>query len=965
MMRFAVQASALSEYSGFTASRSEIAARMQLQDEASCIALAQAAVLINDRLRLFAVIAKHKRERGESFQPDLLAEIESLFQRADWKEFDPTALNDLAADLVYVRPELATQALERATSQNKTGSMRLDFALASASMAAETSQDSTAKDNAQRLRAAIKNPRFISMFNALASIMRGVAAAEIIDKVRELNAVKEQLYLLRQWSLHSRAKDGAYAVVSFALDIAIRATEYTPTATDFRELAESLRSLIDPQQIVDLIRRFDAQHASVEAVGPTTDYHYLQMLLALAEAKVDNTAAANRLVETYSSILQIKDLAVRTACLARLLDLLPLVDTEGKIRKREGLEELALQSFETSLDALLRSTADHTYATRDILAALVPRNVPLALKVALALNVANRRDDALSWLVSALLRVQADYLDLTNVNTVIESFYDPDDAEVAVCEVLERIRNHDSESINRSGLDRAILFLAGAALQFKDADRQVRACCAALLCLRHFNVTSSDRLKQSLQERMLSAWERLSLDEDKVSLGFTVSARFASADRDMADIWLKQAEACRSSHTISSSSDPYRHCLLLLSRSYMGLVLKRLDQREDLDVLNRLIARIPSLTEQLILWTDVALRILSCGKLTEAQAIVKDQVQKRLAHYQVDTCERYSALIITLPLLYHTSRVTAIGLMRELPPSWLNSAVAQTVNFIIKKKPSWDPFETKHHHVFPLTIDEMFDLCDLAMRATVDTTIYWILSTVAASLQTKEAKRTITSNQRLDVISKLVNIRDQRFPTPQFIQHMGYHILCSIEITQLERFSKDRWESVLTQAIGIPNVADRCLVLAFRFIESLGVEGEFIPEAVEIDAFTASDKALHVGAAEAKLPHAGVLNDLLPRRDSGKRCVDGHEAGHPIRESYGESITNHISNVMGYKIGARHAKCIHHACHIMALRLLVVSSRRLGRQSKSAQVGHDDSMVCCKYRGQRNPHISGCAKAVQ
>src|SRR3984885_3119889 len=155
------------------------------------------------------------------------------------------------------------------------------------------------------------------------------------------------------------------------------------------------------------------------------------------------------------------------------------------------------------------------------------------------------------------------------------------------------------------------------------------------------------------------------------------------------------------------------------------------------------------------------------------------------------------------------------------------------------------------------------------------------------------------------------------------------------------------------------------VVLTFRFIEPLGVKGELVPEPVEINAFAASHKAFHVGAAKAKLPHAGVLNDLLPRPYSGKRCVDGYEAGNPIREPYGESITNHVSDVMGYKISTKHAKSIHHACHVEALRLLVVPSRRLGRQPEATQIGHDDGMVCCKYGSQRSPHIAGCTKAVQ
>jgi hypothetical protein len=49
----------------------------------------------------------------------------------------------------------------------------------------------------------------------------------------------------------------------------------------------------------------------------------------------------------------------------------------------------------------------------------------------------------------------------------------------------------------------------------------------------------------------------------------------------------------------------------------------------------------------------------------------------------------------------------------------------------------------------------------------------------------------------------------------------------------------------------------------------------------------------------------------------------------------------------------------------VALRFLVVSSRRLRRQSESAQIGHDDGMFLDKCSRQRNPHISGRAKAVQ
>ena len=471
------------------------------------------------------------------------------------------------------------------------------------------------------------------------------------------------------------------------------------------------------------------------------------------------------------------------------------------------------QSFEAALGALLSSTADHSYATRDIISALIPRHVKMALRVALALNVASRRDDALALLVSSMLRVRDQELDLSELSSVLTSFYDPDDAETATCQVLERVANLKPASPIQKGVKAAIPFAAGLSLKFRDGERQVRACCAAILCVDRFDVPSVDGLKKSLIERMVQAWDRLDVDADRIALGFRVSARLATLDRKMAEEWLAKAESCRASNSISASSDPYRHCLLLISRSYMGLVMKHLDQPDDLAVLARLIDRIPSSMEQLVLWTDVALRILACGRLKEAQDIGVAHVQPLIAHYQSGTAERFRAIVVAMPVLFHTSKVTATDLMAELPPAWLNSAVNQVANYILKKRPSWDPYETRPHQAYDLTIDELYCLCDLASKATVDVTAYWIVSTIVASLRTKEARKTITGNQRSDVIIKLKEIRDTRFPTPNFISHPGYRVLASVDIAQLEKFQQRTWEAIISEVIAIPNIADRCLVL--------------------------------------------------------------------------------------------------------------------------------------------------------
>jgi thioredoxin-like negative regulator of GroEL len=73
---------------------------------------------------------------------------------------------------------------------------------------------------------------------------------------------------------------------------------------------------------------------------------------------------------------------------------------------------------------LLGATANHTYAANDIIRALAPRHSRKALEVALALNVAPRKDEALSRLLESMLSVQDDQLDLSAFDDIMTSYYD-------------------------------------------------------------------------------------------------------------------------------------------------------------------------------------------------------------------------------------------------------------------------------------------------------------------------------------------------------------------------------------------------------------------------------------------------------------------------------------------------------------------------------------------------------------
>src|SRR5262245_61689710 len=80
------------------------------------------------------------------------------------------------------------------------------------------------------------------------------------------------------------------------------------------------------------------------------------------------------------------------------------------------------------------------------------------------------------------------------------------------------------------------------------------------------------------------------------------------------------------------------------------------------------------------------------------------------------------------------------------------------------------------------------------------------------------------------------------------------------------------------------------IVFTRGFAEPAGRGREFIPEAIEIDALTASHQAFHVRAAESEVPKQRVLQNFFPWTDAGER-----RGGTPSSPHRGPGLTRHLA----------------------------------------------------------------------
>ena len=89
----------------------------------------------------------------------------------------------------------------------------------------------------------------------------------------------------------------------------------------------------------------------------------------------------------------------------------------------------------------------------------------------------------------------------------------------------------------------------------------------------------------------------------------------------------------------------------------------------------------------------------------------------------------------------------------------------------------------------------------------------------------------------------------------------------------------------------------------------------------------------------------------------------------PLRDALGilgrESVADHVADVVRHEIGVVELQRVHHRGDVGGLPGLLVSALRMGREAHAAEIGNHNGMAGPKRRGDRRPHVTRVAEAVQ
>jgi hypothetical protein len=813
LLRFSLHKSVMIGLDGAELWHSEIEARMALNDYDSAFTLAQSTVLKEERLHLLTIIAKAKREKGLSPDPELIEQIRQLYD-----QIDPTTLGEqaieIASNLLYSNLNLAIEMVEKATNTDMDENA-LDWAFAKLSIAAlsSNSQQYQAADTLENIRSRIQNPKVRRFSDTASLFIKECSAAEAIAQVKKLENTDDRLFLLRRWALDNREREDAAEVVEFALDLAIKSAPYSPNAGILREIATPIPFVSDKSRAAQLVRRFDGQKGTVERYGPTEDYVRLQLLLAQTEIKHDFEAARNRLVDVFFYITELDELAVKTGCMARFVTMLAEIDPQMRLESADNMSmhTSAQECLKSYSKELLDVTADHYYTTRSIIKALAKTEPDAALELIQALNTQARRDLATLDLVESAIQVPTDRLDLSFVENALNKFWDLNLRDEALLSIFDRLSSEKNESLAKASLP-----LIDHIKDIRDAAKRCDACCLAYSFLVEQDTKEYSGLLSHILKMLNRAWGAIDVEWRKVDIGFKITQSLAENTLETAREYLERTEKLRDKNILSARSTAFTYlgCLQLAIRAYSGLLPNSLNMEEDINRLARLIDRVPSNGERARLWAELALRCYINEQSGDFKRIVTDHIKPLLlnipdedAKYQIETT------VVVAPALYYAHQRTALEQIFKLPLPERDMAYAQIISFIFQKQPPSDPYDILPGSGFAVTFEEIIDICGLLELMDHDALIFHIIRLIADSVVLGPRKGYFTKQQKADIINHLEKIIRSKLPNERHIKHDGYKIVAQAQVAKIQRVKTQEWLSLIESARAISNLADSALVL--------------------------------------------------------------------------------------------------------------------------------------------------------
>lgn len=812
LLRFGLQQSIIAEIATADTWESEIAALAAVRHDKEALALANSAVLREDRLLMLTTLAHGMWLRGDTVQPELLESIRLLIDNLDYWSLGQRAGN-IGSKLTCVSPDLATAILKKA--RWGTDDTTLDRAFVSLTVSALTDiKDASRRDEAMDIVArSRRDPKAKGILEGVRVLSGRVAPENVRARVKEIESTDAQISLLRYWCVLNSSEVGADSVAQEAIRIALSAPSSRLDASLLADLSRAVAGGPTVERKKELIGMLDGVRGTAERLGPSVDYVRLQLFLALAEAEFDTSASEGRLKETFEYIARIGDMPSRGEAYAAFLGTIRKLPSSMSLRSGTKLDRSCTDELEGVVLTLSEATADHYISLGDIITGLCPGDVSKALDYTKVVNTEHRRNAVLLDVVEALLRRTTSDIDPNELKQVLESITSNAERDQAVLHVLERLADAPVGPEKLKGLLPIISMVETMA-------ESVSACRAFVCAIKILAGSSALEKYQSLKERLTreltARWGYIDVEWLRIDVGFGIVRDLAAIDSRLAESILKAVDLIKAESGISAPrpASAFVACVRLVVRALCGLLPRRLETETDLQAIAALIDVIPAHGERAALWADLCMRAAISGRSDLAERLVKQHCLPAFQHIPAaDNAYRAAVLIQIAPAVYRAQPATCIELLEALDPEDRDVALREVIRFVLFDRVPFDPLDRSTNTFAEVTYEKLLQVETLTRRLETDWMIYSTSRDIAALILSPMNRFALAVPQKEDIARRFRELTNAKLPIARQISHHGFRIATLAQILRFTQAKSADWTYLVEEAKALTNVADRVYVL--------------------------------------------------------------------------------------------------------------------------------------------------------
>ena len=815
---YSVLRSIVPQITNVTGIENEIRARCSLGDFEGAQSIAYSARLLTQRLRLLAVLVDAgSSQPGFVIQP-IKDELRDLATQLDLDYVQKDEALDIAIDLYPVDQELALRVLKGAI-KDEDDEDSFDIALARITVAALRSQYSreravTLDNTSPKSTDVLVDERIQKFFYATQRSLRAKTAAEVLALTSEIEQASERLFIMRKWIDQHRTRSDVLSLVERAINDAISATDFTPTATFYREVLAPLPYTVVSPTRSRIIAIVEAQRPVIKAKGPTIDDIRVQLTLAACNCQQGEwQRAADRLEELYlTGIDPVEDLETLTACLAWCIAFLAEYDPGKALDERSEFRVLVEEEFDKATLEVFSDCADQYTILQKAIEPLSQSAPKRAITICHRLNTVERRTDALLAFISVHCDERQENVDFKVLFETLGS--------LSVCPQLDEaltligravVRDIEREGRWTSHVEEWLVALERCASASDRCESLARV--ADILA----KVNAEETFQNTIAEQLHTTFNSILNPRSRYSVGckliFLLNKSCPELAREIFSSFSEDGRVPRLAENVEQGSF---FVVDLLAKASCALARAGLLVEDDVQRICTMISEIPDILLRIQLFTRLAFFYWREGEHEHFSAMVNTRIWPELNDLENGDRELlYDAWVTAYGVTWLENRDRARAAIASHPPRARQPSVYNLCLALLYKLPLGEPFDGRGKPTpAPLTYADIHNLLILCEELEEDRAIFSVLEGIADLVSNANLTGHLTRDQRAEVSRLMRVVAETRVPSADGVQHIGYQVVCKAQALRLIKASKGQWLELIAEGNQIDNLADRIFVSA-------------------------------------------------------------------------------------------------------------------------------------------------------